>query len=92
MAVLVTPPALTSAWVMVRVALHVVEAPGARVVDGQLMADRPGCGSLMVMAVRVTLPVLVTRNENVCVSPDDGPVGAVSVVRATDFVRPIVFV
>ena len=91
-AVLLIVPAFTSAWVMVRVAVHVVDSPGAKVVDGQLMADKPGSGSLIVIVVRVTLPVLVTRNENVCVSPNDGPVGAVSVVNATDLARLSVLV
>ena len=83
-AVLMIDPAFTSAWVMVRVAVHVVEAPGANVVAGQVMADRPGIGSLMLRPVSVTLPVLVTANEKVCVSPSDAPVGAVSVVNADD--------
>ena len=37
-----------------------VDAPGARVVTGQVIADRPGIGSVTVTALRVTLPVLVT--------------------------------
>lgn len=64
-AVLVMTPAFTSAWVMVRVAVHVVAAPGANVVVGQLMAERPVSGSVTEIVVNVTLPVLVTRNENV---------------------------
>ena len=46
----------------------------------------------MVTEVSVTLPVFVTRNENVCTSPNDAPVGALSVVIATDFARVIVLV
>ena len=77
---------------MARVAEHVVDAPGARVVTGQVMADKPGSGSVMTTAVRVTLPVFVTKNENVWVSPNDAPVGAVSDVIATDFAIVIVLV
>ena len=91
-AVLVMTPAFTSAWVMVRVAVHVVDAPGTSVVDGHVTADRPLSGSVMPTDVSVTLPVLVTRNENVCTSPSDAPVGAASVVIATDLVRLIAFV
>ena len=91
-AVLLIAPALTSAWVIVRVAVQIVDAPGARVVDGQLMMERPVSGSTMLTDVRVTLPVFVTAKENVWVSPNDVPVGAVSVVVATLFVNVIVFV
>ena len=73
-------------------AVQVVDAPGARVVDGQVMLDRPANGSMMEIEVSVTLPALVTVNENVWVSPNDAPVGAVSVVIATDFVSAIDFV
>ena len=82
-AVLLIDPAFTLACVIALMAVHVVDAPGANVVDGQLIADRPASGSVMLTEVRVTLPVLVTRNENVCTSPNDAPVGAVSVVNAT---------
>ena len=92
LAVFVTRPAFTSPWVMVRVAVQVVEAPGAREVDAQVIADNPGSGSVMATAVKVTLPVFVTANENVCTSPSDAPVGAVSVVIATVLVSVIVFV
>ena len=88
-AVLMMTPAFTSDWVMARVAVHVVDAPGANVVAAHETAARPGMGSLMVIAVNVTLPVLVTANENVCVSPNDAPAGAVSVVIATDLVKLI---
>ena len=73
-------------------AVQVVDAPGASVVDGQVMLDRPGNGSLMETEVSVTLPALVTANENVCVSPNDAPVVPVSVVMATDLDMVIVLV
>ena len=82
-AVFAMAPEFTSACEMVRVAVHVVDAPGASVVTGHDTADIPGNGSDTATDVNVTLPVLVTRNENVCVSPNDAPVGAVSVVNAT---------
>ena len=91
-AVLMIDPAFTSVWVMVRVAVQVVDPPGASVVDGQVMADRPVSGSVMATAVNVTLPVLVTANENVCISPSEAPVGAVSVVIATDLTNVSVLV
>ena len=91
-AVLMIDPAFTSAWVMVRVAVHVVDPPGANVVAGQLMADKPDSGSVTLKEVRVTLPVLVTANEKVCVSPSDAPGGAVSVVIAADLINDSDFV
>ena len=91
-AVLLIDPAFTSDWVMLRVAVQVVEAPGANVVDGHETADKPVNGSATATAVNVTLPVFVTRNENVCTSPKDAPSGAASVVTATDFVSDNVFV
>ena len=69
-----------------------VEPEGANVVDGQKIADKPDRGSVTLTDVNVTLPVFVTANENVCTSPNDAPVGAVSVVMATDFDNAIVFV
>ena len=53
-----TLPASTSAWLIVYVAVHVVLAPGATVVVGQVVA--PTFGSVMATAVRVWAPVLVT--------------------------------
>ena len=91
-AIFATMPALTSACVMVLVAVQVVEELGANVVDGHEIADRPVNGSVTATAVNVTLPVLVTANENVCVSPNDAPTGAVSLVSATVLVSVIVFV
>ena len=84
-AVLMIEPEFTSDWVMVRVAVHVVEPPGASVVNGHEITDKPVSGSVTLIAVRVTLPVFVTTNENVCTSPSDGPTGTVSVVSAADF-------
>ena len=43
--------------------MHVVLAPGARVVTGQVTVDRPGRASITPTDVSVTLPVFVTRNE-----------------------------
>lgn len=91
-AVLMIDPAFTSVWVMVRVAVQVVDPPGANVVDGQVMAERPVRGSVTPIDVSVTLPVFVTANENVCTSPNDAPVGAVSVVIATDLTNVSVLV
>ena len=59
-AVLSTTPAFTSARVSVYVAVHVVDSPGASVVTGQSTA--PTNGSSTTMALKVTLPLLVTRN------------------------------
>ena len=61
-AVLLTLPALTSPWVVVRVAVQVRMAPGARVVGWpgvQVSGDIPGFGSEIDAALSVTLPVLV---------------------------------
>lgn len=91
-AVLMIDPELTSPWVMVRVAVHVVDPPGANTVEGHEIVDRPANGSATETAVKVTLPVFVTANENVCVSPNEAPVGAISVVNATLLFSVIVFV
>jgi hypothetical protein len=63
-----TDPLSISACVVVYEPVHVVDAPGARVVVGQEMLV--SCGpaglasvSLMPTPVKVTLPVLVTTNE-----------------------------
>ena len=53
-------PRSTSACVVVYVAVHVVDAPGASVVTGQLTAESPGNGSVTPTAWRVTLPVFLT--------------------------------
>ena len=60
-AVLLTTPAFTSAWVMVygALAVQVSLTPGASVKLGQPTA--PAVGSVTPTEVRVTLPVLVTR-------------------------------
>ena len=41
--------------------MQVSDGTGASEVSGQLIADRPGIGSVTVTGFRVTLPVLVTR-------------------------------
>ena len=91
-AVLMIDPAFTLVWVIVCVAVQVVDPPGARMVAGHEIADNPVNGSVTATEVNVTLPVFVRANEKVCVSPNDAPVGAVSVVRATVLVSVIVFV
>jgi hypothetical protein len=58
--VLVMDRAVTSAAVVVYVAVQISLAPAARVVLGQLMADSPAMGSLTETEVRVVLPVFVT--------------------------------
>ena len=60
-AVLLTTPASTSAWVMVYgvVAVQVSLTPGASEELGQVTA--PAFGSLTPTEPRVTVPVLVTR-------------------------------
>jgi hypothetical protein len=60
-ALLLTTPASTSAWVTVYVAVHVVDAPGANVVTGQDSA--PTLASATLTELKVTLPVLVTMKE-----------------------------
>ena len=90
-AVFAIAPVFTSPCVIVRVAVQVVDAPGVSVVDGHEMLDKPVSGSVMLTEVKVTLPVLVTRNEKAWVSPNDAPLGAVSVVKATDFARDNAF-
>src|ERR1019366_2563325 len=59
-ATLVTLPASSSAWVIVKLAVQVIEAPGARLaVAGQLTV---ALSSLTVNGpARVTFPLLVTR-------------------------------
>ena len=61
-AVLFTVPASTSAWVTTYVALQLTVTPGATAPGGQVMADKPTCGSEMLSALRVTFPVFVTAN------------------------------
>src|SRR5262245_40665178 len=72
-AVLAITPASTSAWVAKYLLEQVVEPPGSRVVTGQLIVGAPLAGgaktSVMVSARKVTVPVLVTRNEYVTSSP-----------------------
>ncbi len=40
-----------------------MKPPTGMVVPSQVMVDRPGSGSVTVTLVRVTLPVLVTKNS-----------------------------
>ena len=74
-AVLVTWPASTSAWVSAWEAVHVVCAPGASVVTVQVTV--PAIGSAIVRPCTVTLPVFVTRNVygtlEPAVAPDAAP-------------------
>ena len=68
-AVLTTCPAVTSAAVITysASAVQVVEVPGASVVTGQV--TEPTLGSLTVMPLIGTSPLLVTTNVNWIVSP-----------------------
>jgi hypothetical protein len=66
-AVLTTFPASTSDCFSVYVAVHVVAAPGASCVTGQVTV--PTVPSLTETPVRVTLPVFVTRNVYGMVAP-----------------------
>ncbi len=59
-ALLLTVPASTSAWVIVCVPLQVVVAAGASVVATQVAAAS-NRGSLITNPVMVTLPVFVTK-------------------------------
>ncbi len=70
---LVTDPLSISAWVTVYVAVQVVEAPGARVVVGQVIApnvspeEAPVNVSATDRPVTVTFPVLVAKKLYVTV-------------------------
>ena len=57
--VLAIDPLSTSFWVVVYEAVQVSMAGGQRR-TAQVRADRPGCGSVTVTYVSVTLPVLET--------------------------------
>jgi hypothetical protein len=59
-AVFLIEPALTSDAVVVYVAVHVSAPPGASLLWGQEIADRPGIGSVTTTGSSVTLPVLLT--------------------------------
>src|SRR5580700_733926 len=69
MAVVFTTPEIRSAWVMVWSALaaQVSVAPGTNVESGQ--ATAPAVGSLTPTEVSVTVPMLVTTNDQATVSP-----------------------
>ena len=88
-AVLTIDPASTSAWVTVYVAAHVVDAPGASVAAGHVIADRPGSGSVTPTALNVTLPVFVTTNEYVTTLPTPGT-GVADLASAIDGVSTTV--
>ena len=62
-AVLTNVTASNSAWLTTLVAVQMVLAPGCSVDVGQDMPVMPGSGSATTIPDRVTLPVLVTRNE-----------------------------
>ena len=66
-AVLTSVPASTSAWVSVYAFVHVVEAPGSRLVTGQVTV--PTIGSLTPTDVRGRLPLFRTTNVYVTVEP-----------------------
>jgi hypothetical protein len=70
-AVSVMEPASTSACVTVYVPVHVVDAPGANVVTGQVITGGvpvpENAVSVALTPVNVALPVLVTWNEYVTV-------------------------
>ena len=72
-AVFVSVPASTSAWVTVYVAVQVSNWPANSVVDGQSITESAPVPEKSVSAtptpVSVTFPVLVTKNEYVTVSP-----------------------
>src|ERR1035438_8097079 len=55
--VLEIEPLVTSAWVVVYVAVQVSVEPGERELLGQLILDSPDMGSVTVTELRVTLPV-----------------------------------
>ncbi len=83
---LLTTPASTSAWVIVRcaVAVQVVDAPGASVVTGQVTA--PAIGSLIARVVSVTVPVFLTRNDHWILSPRSVSPSLLTSVTAADLV------
>ena len=66
-AVFTTDAASRSAWVAVWLAVQVVDAPGARVVTGHEMPVT--MGSVIVMELSVTAPVLRTTNVYGMVAP-----------------------
>jgi hypothetical protein len=81
-AVLFTTPASTSACVSVYNFVHVVDAAGAREVNGHVTV--PTFGSVTPTLVSVTLPVFFTRNEyrrvDPAVVPDGVPADLVSAI------------
>lgn len=71
-AVLAIDPASRSAWVVARVAVHVIVAPGASEAPAarvQASGDSPVSGSVTWTFEAVTLPLLVTATVYVTTSP-----------------------
>jgi hypothetical protein len=66
-AVFVIEPASRSACVTAYVAVQVMVAAGTMLVLGQVIGDKPTCGSVTPTELNVTLPVFVTTNEYVTV-------------------------
>ncbi len=66
------------------VAEHVIEAPGASDVTGQVVA--PAVGSVTARALTVTLPVFLTRNDHWIVSPRSVAPSWFTSVTAADLV------
>ena len=62
-AVFTIEPAFMSDNVTARLAVHVVDTDGANVDTGHDTTDKPGNGSVTATELKVTLPVLVTKNE-----------------------------
>ena len=70
--------------VCARVAVQVVDAPGASVVTGQVTA--PAFGSVTTTVVIVVVPVFFTRNDQVIVSPRSVLPSPLTSVTAADLV------
>ena len=84
-AVLLTTPVSTSGWVIVYAAeVQVVDAPGARVVTGQVIA--PALASVTAVVLSVTVPVFLTRNDQAIVSPRSVLPSPLTSVTAADLV------
>ena len=66
------------------VAVHVVEAPGASVVTGQVTA--PAIGSFTASVVIVVVPVFLTRSDQVILSPRSVLPSPLTSVTAADLV------
>ena len=69
-----------------------MDAPGSSAALEQMMADTPGCGSVMATLRMVTDPVLVTLKVYVMVSPSDTvELPSASLVRLTDLTSSMRF-